>query len=280
MESNLSLTRADEELIDKFSELSVPEDIAELLEVNYNFLKYYLYILPNSKRYTTFEIPKKTDGVRKITAPATALKIVQQKLNKVLQYVYEPKPSAHGFLPDRGIVSNAKKHSNKKYAFNVDLKDYFPSINFGRVRGLFMAFPYNLPEPVSTVLAQICCHENALPQGAPTSPIVSNMICSKLDTELQQLARKNKCFYTRYADDITFSTNVRNFPTAIAKVDDFGFTEVGSELERIINENGFVVNPSKVRLQSSNQRQEVTGIVVNKFPNVKREFVKERALVI
>jgi hypothetical protein len=141
---------------------------------------------------------------------------------------------------------------------------------------MFMAFPYNLPPKISTILAQICCYENQLPQGAPTSPIVSNMVCARLDSQLQQLARKYKCYYTRYADDITFSTSISHFPAALARVYSDSatpYTEVGSELEQVIKQNGFEVNKSKTRLQKADRHQEITGLTVNEFPNVSRSYV-------
>src|SRR3989338_2322638 len=203
---SLELKASKDDLRAEFFALESRKDVADLLEVSDKQLIYHLYIASASERYVTFQIPKKTSGVREISAPASALKIVQQKLNQVLQSVYEPKPSVHGFTLTKSIVSNAKVHAGRKYVFNIDLKDFFPSINFGRVRGLFIGFPYNRNTAVATVLAQICCFNNQLPQGAPTSPTVSNMICAKLDAQLQQLAKRYKCTYTRYADDITFST--------------------------------------------------------------------------
>ena len=191
----------------------------------------------------TFDIPKRSGGTRKISTPITALKIIQRKLNQVLQQVYEPRPSVHSFISDHDIVSNAKKHLRREWVLNLDLKNFFPSITFPRVIGLFKKKPYEIPSPAATVLAQICCFEDKLPQGAPTSPIVSNMICAKLDNELYRLARKYKCKYTRYADDITFSTYNYDFPSALAKTNSSGQVELGDELKSIIHENWFEVNP-------------------------------------
>jgi hypothetical protein len=171
-------------------------------------------------------------------------------------------------------------HLGREWVLNLDLKDFFPSITFPRVIGLFKKKPYEIPTPAATVLAQICCFEDKLPQGAPTSPIVSNMICAKLDNELHRLARKHKCKYTRYVDDITFSTTNYDFPSALAKINSLGQVELGDELKRIIAQNWFEVNPDKVRLRRRNLRQEVTGLTVNDFarsgrPNVKRQYVHQ-----
>jgi RNA-directed DNA polymerase len=269
------LSSSPDELRSKFYALEKPQDVADLLEIDLRRLRYHIYIAPKSSRYSIFDIPKRAGSVRTISAPATALKIIQQKLNQVLLQVYSPKPCVHSFLPNRSIVSNAKVHLGKRNVFNIDLENFFPSINFGRVRGLFMGKPYNLCPTASTILAQICCFNNQLPQGAPTSPIVTNMICAQMDSQLMALARVNKCDYTRYADDITFSTNLRDFPTALVTLNSLGQVEVGAELEQIITQNGFKINTNKIRLRGKNLRQQVTGITVNKFPNVKRKLVRQ-----
>lgn len=124
-------------------------------------------------------------------------------------------------------------------------------------------------------LAQICCFRDELPQGAPTSPIVSNMICARMDTQLQRLAKKHRCFYTRYADDITFSTTLKVFPYTLGGNTSTGKAEVGRKLLEIIDENGFCVNETKVRLQGKHGRQEVTGLTVNEKPNVPRTYVRQ-----
>ena len=141
-----------------------------------------------------------------------------------------------------------------------------------------MAKPYALYPNIATMLAKLCCHDNKLPQGAPTSPILSNMICSRMDRQLLKLAREYRCVYSRYADDITFSTSMPAFPSQIAKqelTDSGPVTIIGSELERVVRSNGFEFNPSKARLQSREHRQQVTGVIVNHIPNVERRFTKQ-----
>lgn len=277
---SLKLSAEPEELKSKFAALKSRQDVADLLEVDRAHLNYHLHISPRSTRYTTFDIPKRSGGTRKITTPVTALKIIQRKTNQILQHVYKPKPWVHSFIKDENIVKNAREHIGREWVFNIDLKDFFPSITFRRIRGLFMANPYKLPPSVATILAQICCFDDKLPQGAPTSPIVSNMLCARLDNELHRLAIKHKCKYTRYVDDITFSTYEHNFPPALAKNNSLGEIEVGDELNRIIQENWFEVNPDKVRLRRKNLRQEVTGLTVNDFNksgrlNVRRQYVRQ-----
>jgi hypothetical protein len=115
---------------------------------------------------------------------------------------------AHGFKRKRSIMSNALKHQKRRYVFNIDLQDFFPTINFGRVRGFFIKdVNFMLHPKVATILAQIACYDNGLPQGAPSSPVISNLVGQILDIRLCKLASENGCTYSRYADDITFSTN-------------------------------------------------------------------------
>lgn len=282
----LLLQDSPEELTIKFYQLKTPLDVAKLLNIPHKRLVYHLYLVNSERRYKTFTIPKKSGGERQISTPITALKIIQQKLNQVLQAVYQVKPSVHGFVQDKNIVTNAKAHVKKRYVLNLDLENFFPSVNFGRVRGMFMGIPYHLPPDVATVLAQICCHNNQLPQGAPTSPIVTNMICGKMDSQLQRLAKDCKATYTRYADDITFSTTLKDFPADLAYIvnedegekivlGNLGEIHLGVRLSSIIRENGFSVNEKKTRLQTRGNHQEVTGLTTNQFPNVDRRFVRQ-----
>lgn len=275
---SLELNRSPEELRNVFSALRTPREIAALLDVPYAQLVYHVYKVPAAKKYSLFQIRKRSGGVRRISAPQTALKILQRKLNQVLQAVYVPRGCVHGFVSQRSIVTNAKPHVRKRYVLNIDLADFFPSINFGRVRGMFMARPYQLPDKVATVLAQICCHENELPQGAPTSPVVANMICARLDNELTRLAHVCRCAYSRYADDLSFSTSLLTFPLELATMDSAEQppqVRLGARLREIIHGNGFAINPDKVQLADWRHRQEVTGLVVNRHANVRRSLVRQ-----
>jgi RNA-directed DNA polymerase len=270
------LKREAAELREAFFEPRYPSEVAELLEVENSLLAYYLKG-GSDGHYRLFQIPKKSGDVREIAAPITPLKIVQGKLHQVLTAVYEPRAAAHGFVRERSIVTNARKHQRKRWVLNLDLEDFFPSIHFGRVRGLFMAKPCCFPEDVATTLARICCYRSKLPQGAPTSPIVSNMICARMDKELSQLAERYRCVYTRYADDITVSTSQAAFPSDIARLRTYPAVpevELGTALTDIVAANGFGVNRQKVRLRRYNRRQEVTGLTVNQFPNVTKRFLR------
>ena len=236
---------------------------------------YHIYTTPPSRRYRTFTVPKRSGAPRVISAPDTALAILQRKLATVLSQMFRPRRSVHGFVRDRGVHTNAAPHVRARFVLNVDLADFFPSINFGRVRGMFMAAPFSVPAAAATVLAQICCHNNQLPQGAPTSPIVSNMICPRLDRDLERLARSFRCRYTRYADDITISTYRSDFPVEIARRSGTGTIEVGPALAATIDSNGFSLNLAKLHLRTRVQRQEVTGLTTNVKVNVRRRFVRQ-----
>lgn len=278
IKKRFTLSGSPEELRQKFLALQTPDDLAHLLDLTYRRLAHHIYRVPSDKKYKKFTLPKKMGGERTISTPVSALKIIQWKLNQVLTTVYEVKPSAHGFVPGKNIVTNAKAHAGKRFVLNLDLADFFGTVNFGRVRGLFMNAPYGLPASVATVLAQICCHENKLPQGAPTSPIITNMLCAKMDSQLQRLAKECRATYTRYADDITFSTTLREFPEALAyaiETEEGDKFLLGDRLLGIISENGFKINEKKVRFQVRGNHQEVTGLTTNEFPNVKRTYVRQ-----
>nr|MBT4214648.1 RNA-directed DNA polymerase [Bacteroidota bacterium] len=202
-------------------------DVARLLDVQPKFLAKQIYHVDDSDKYHQFNIPKKSGSKRQINSPNSNLKFIQSRLSRLLYQCYfdlhgkPDKPSqvlSHGFQRDRdlSIFTNAKRHTNKRYVFNVDIADFFPSFNFGRVRGYFIKNKsFSLNETVATVIAQTACFKNSLPQGAPSSPIITEFISQVLDFRLQSIARRYRCTYSRYADDITFSTNLKEFPSKI-----------------------------------------------------------------
>ena len=242
-----------------------------------------LYKKPPLTKYSSFDVPKRRGGVRKISAPSPELKLLQRNLSDVLQNCAEEinkgkkwqDQLAHGFKRGRSIITNAAKHQKRRYVFNVDLQDFFPAINFGRVRGFFIKDANFMLHPkVATVLAQIACHENGLPQGAPCSPVISNLIGHVLDIHLCKLASASGCTYSRYADDITFSTNKPDFPSGIAKRT-AGETHkwgVGDKLLDAVTNAGFAINPTKTRMQYRSSRQAVTGLVVNRKVNIPSDY--------
>lgn len=166
-------------------------------------------------------------------------------------------------------MTNGRAHVTRRFVFNADLHDFFGTINFGRVRGFFLKDKnFALHPDVATVIAQIACFENKLPQGSPCSPVISNLLAHSLDIQLARLAAKHGVSYTRYADDLTFSTNKPSFPVEIAMLEDIHSWKTGAGLERIVANSGFSFNPSKTRLQYRDSRQEVTGLTVNRKVNV------------
>ncbi|MBK9349719.1 MAG: RNA-directed DNA polymerase [Sulfuritalea sp.] len=258
-------------------------DVAHLLGFKPSSLSYLLYKLPAPLKYTEFDIPKRHGGLRKISAPIDSLKNLQQHLSQLLQDCLDEleeaglrkNNSAHGFTRHRTIMTNAMEHRNRRFVFNADIKDFFPSINFGRVRGFLIKDKHFALNPaVATVIAQIACHNNALPQGSPSSPVISNLIAYVLDTHLVSLAQHTGCHYTRYADDLTFSTNMPNFPNAIAVCvgGNAHNWAAGQSLTAIVSKSGFSLNSAKTRMQYRDSRQEVTGLVVNEKINVRSEY--------
>ncbi|MFB9862461.1 reverse transcriptase domain-containing protein [Rufibacter immobilis] len=244
----------------------------------------------NSKRYLAFTVKKKSEGRRTIHAPAKGLKSLQKCLNLILQTVYadHQHQAAHGFVPNKSIVDNARVHTNSLYVFNIDLKDFFPSIDQARVWGRMKFPPFNLNErngrlDLAGIIASLCCHSmeverldatgiwkkevrNVLPQGAPTSPTISNIICQQLDYYLTAVAKRFKLKYSRYADDITFSSQHNVYQKE---------GEFLKELQRVIATQNFYIKESKTRLQKQGFRQEVTGLVINEEANVPKRYIKQ-----
>lgn len=249
-------------------------------------LKYHYTPKANKKRYIEFTIKKKSGAERTISAPNSGLKDIQQCLNVIFQSIYTVNPAAYGFVQNKSIVDNAKNHSKSIYVYNIDLKDFFPSIDQARVWGRLKSAPFNLNESngkleLANIIASLCCHEmeverpnddgdfiksrrNVLPQGAPTSPILSNIICDRLDIRLSGVAKRFGLKYSRYADDITFSSMHNVFQ----RNSDFII-----EVNRIVKEQKFVIKESKTRLQKQGYRQEVTGLIVNEKPNVNKRYI-------
>jgi len=250
-------------------------DLAALLSVSLPRLRFHLYS-KNAPSYRHFNIPKANGSPRAISSPPPVILRWQAQIARILADSYIPKPSVHRFVSKRGIVTNAQVHVGQQYVLNIDLDNFFPTIHFGRVKGLFLKPPFSFPPQVAATLAQLCTDNGRLPQGAPTSPAVSNLICRRLDNELARFSSKHKCVYTRYADDITFSSSTAQFPSQIVLSHDLYGSSVtlGSELVHIISKHQFQVNTSKSRVRSSEQRQEVTGLTVNKKVNVSKKYIR------
>jgi retron-type reverse transcriptase len=235
--------------------------------------------------YHRFEVAKKTGGLRCISAPKPALAQCQRWVLDNLLAPLEVGPQAHGFVPGRSIVTNARPHVGRAVVVNVDLRDFFPTVTFRRVKGLFHALGYS--EHVATVLALLCTEpprvpaevdgkvyhvalgQRVLPQGACTSPALTNALCRRLDRRLDALARRHGFAYTRYADDLTFSGDR---PAAVGRL--------LRSVRSILEDEGFAEQPSKTRVMRRARRQEVTGVTVNSRPSICRKEVRAlRALL-
>jgi hypothetical protein len=258
-------------------------DLADLLGYRPKSLAYILYRIPNELKYNEFKISKKNGEKRTISEPTDRLKLLQSRLASILTDCHNEvignnsikKSLSHGFRPNHSIKTNASKHTKKRYVFNVDLDDFFGTINFGRVRGYFIKDNnFSLEPTVATIIAQIACFNNKLPQGSPSSPIISNLIGHILDIRILYLAKKFGLTYSRYADDLTFSTNLADFPSEIATLKDNekDTWDIGSTLNKTITRCGFKVNQSKTSMQYQENRQMVTGLVVNKKVNIKSDY--------
>ncbi|HET7544337.1 MAG TPA: reverse transcriptase family protein [Polyangiaceae bacterium] len=268
--------------------LSTPAQLARALGLEVPALRWLTYHHESLERthYVYFEIPKRSGGMRLLASPKQHLRRAQRwVLSEVLSKL-EVTPQAHGFVAQRSTVTNALPHVGCAVIVNQDLADFFPSVTFPRVRGLFESLGYS--PAVATLLALLCTEssraaleldgrkhwvavrERALPQGACTSPIISNLVARKLDRRLLGASRKLGFAYTRYADDLTFSsqTTGSNVGLLLARV------------RHIVEEEGFAINPKKGRVQRRNRRQDVTGVVVNdKLGPQRSEFRKLRAIL-
>jgi RNA-directed DNA polymerase len=231
--------------------------------------------------YVRFRMPKKTGGERIISAPMPNLKQAQYWILENILKKIEIHEAAHGFCPQRSILTNATPHVGASVVINFDLKEFFPSISYKRVKGLFQSFGYS--EASATIFALISTapeYETVeldgkiyyvaldgrhLPQGSPASPAITNLLCRRLDRRLQGMAEKIGFTYTRYADDLTFSAS---------KEGKRHICNILKRTESIVTHEGFTLNQSKTRILRDSRQQEVTGIVVNDKLNVDKKTLK------
>lgn len=219
--------------------------------------------------YYTFSIPKKSGGVRVITAPDEELKAKQRRILKNIQNKFWISKRAHGFTKKRNILTNAKAHVGKRWILNLDIRDFFPSITGITIRRVKQK---NGKEVGINLDPALVLYNGELPQGAPTSPFLSNYCMREFDTQIPNLLRKlvsDDIEYTRYADDLTFSSDSH----AIEKVVDI----VESKLDSM----GMELNTDKTRLLGRGERQEVTGLNINSGrPTIPKKYRRKvRALV-
>jgi retron-type reverse transcriptase len=259
------------------------EEMAAAMKISLGQLRFLAYArrVSSVSHYKRFQIPKKSGGMRQISAPMPRLKRAQEW---VLRNILEKVPlhdAAHGFRRGRSIVSNATPHAGTDVVVNLDLQDFFPTITYRRIRGVFRKLGYC--EQVATILALLCSEpqvdtvqldgrtyhvargERFLPQGAPTSPAITNLLCRRLDARLSRVAATLGFRYTRYADDLTFSASGESA------------ANVGRILRRVryvVEQEDLRVHPDKTRVWRRGRRQEVTGLVVNQRVNVSRQLLR------
>ncbi|MFZ5896528.1 MAG: reverse transcriptase family protein [Myxococcota bacterium] len=232
-------------------------------------------------QYRRFKIAKRTGGERLISAPRKRLKAAQRWILGSLLEKLPLSEHAHGFRTARSIVSNARPHVGAAVVVNVDLRDFFPTVTYRRVKGLFRKLGYS--EEVATLLALLCTEPDTveteldgvtyyvakgtrhLPQGAPTSPAITNWLCRRLDQRLSGFARKHQLAYTRYADDLTLSAPRGSEPPIGAML---------GVLEKVARAEGFNVHPDKISVKRRGRRQEVTGIIVNERIGIDRRTLR------
>ena len=240
-------------------------------------LRHWLSGQKRRELYSSYRVAKRGGGTRTILAPNVRLKKAQRTLLALLDGGCKVSTPCHGYTRGRSIVTNATRHVRKRWVLRVDIKDFFPSIHFGRVRGALMAPPLSLRRPIAEALAALATiptgrWQTELPQGSPLSPLLSNLICRGLDRDLTQVARTYRCSYTRYADDLVFSTDLPQMPPSLVDR-----TEVppraGAEITACIERHDFRINDAKTVFRRRNERQMVTGLIVNRKANVPREFI-------
>lgn len=225
--------------------------------------------------YHQFEIAKGKDKTRIISAPDKRLKYLQRQIALLLDQLYRVRNPVHGFVIGKSVKTNALAHLRKRFVLNIDLKDFFPSITERRVVGVLESL--GIESGVSSIIARICCHNSHLPQGAPTSPVLSNMICFRLDKQLLAFAKGTRCIYTRYADDITFSSYqpmTALFQGSVPSPGHCAPDLLGPALSAIVAANGFTINPDKVHYADQHSRRMVTGLKINELLNVDRRYVR------
>lgn len=289
MASSISSSRLLEigrtEMLKQYEPMKTVEDLADVLDkikqelfgsvrysISENMLKHFSSDKIASKRFRKFHIRKKSGGLREIKAPCRQLDVILTCVNELLKSVYTPSEAAMGFTSGKSVLDNAQIHVGHNYVFNIDLKDFFPSIPQARVWKRLQLSPFNFSTQIANVLAGLCCTfdeevgRNVLPQGSPASPLLTNAICDTLDRRMRGVAKRFGLHYSRYADDMTFSSMHNVYQEN---------GEVRQEISRIIKEQGFTMNDNKTRLQKAGARQEVTGLTVNAIANVSRKYISD-----
>ncbi len=258
---------------------TLPDEFSSLAKLSSHLglsKKEFRYISANKlSQYHTVEIPKRGDGTRILSVPNARLKFLQTKINELLQKMYSVRGCVHGFVPGKSALTNAQEHLGRRHLVKVDLLDYFGQIGRQRVRGVLRSL--GVPSPVSEVITVLCILKDGLPQGAPTSPVLANMVTFRLDQELVQFSKKNRLRYSRYADDIVFSSYSR--PRIIqssieAHYAHLELTDIDEKLLIIFERESFELNEQKLYYCGKDARRTVTGYTINEAVNVPLKHVR------
>ena len=254
--------------------IETDRELAKFLQIEYSTLRYLVYHrdVVTFDNYYRFDIPKKSGGTRHIAAPKTQLKAAQRQiLEQILQKV-EVSDLSHGFIKSRSILTSAKSHhTSPDLLINIDLENFFPTITFERVRGLYQSFGYS--GYIASLLAMLCTYceripleikgeikyiktsDRILPQGSPASPMITNIICRNMDKRINGLCQQLEITYTRYADDMSFSY--------VGDTNNFAVGNFLNSINKIIEAEGFHMKKEKTHILRKNNRQYITGIVIN-----------------
>jgi RNA-directed DNA polymerase len=258
------------------------KDVAFALDLDPAKFFYVVQNADNGTYYRQFNIPKKSGGYRQISQPTRGLGLAQTRLANALNHHYRRRDYVKGYVKGTSFIENAQYHEKQRWILNIDIEDFFPSIGFARIRGMFLSRLFDFNPRVSTILARITTFQDQLPQGARTSPILANFIAHNLDKRLLEIARDNRLRYTRYADDITFSSSDRRIPASVIssikrKYED-GNIDLSPQVVDAFARSSFKINPKKTRLMLRSDRQEVTGLIVNEGVNVWRRDIQRLRL--
>jgi len=285
--ADLSEQESNQELLNKNNLFLIKDakDLASKMGITLKQMRFLTYTqkLSPKRNYVHFQMAKKTGGFREISAPKPQLKRLQYWILENLLNKVEISDKAHGFVPKKSIVSNAKPHLNKKVVINCDLENFFPTLSYARVKGLFKSLGYS--SELATIFAMLTTEaeqkevvldgeklflytgKRYLPQGSPASPMITNLVCRKLDKRMFGIADSLDFTYTRYADDMTFSSN-----------DYLKINKMMYWIKGIVKEEGFILHPKKTKIMKKGSRHEVTGVVVNEKLSVNRKELKSLEL--
>ena len=217
----------------------------------------YVYAASNSQKhfYRCFDIPKKNGGKRMICEPLPSLKEIQRWILDYILVKIEVSPYAKAYIRGKSLKENVRFHKRQKIVLSLDIHDFFGHISDYMVFQVFIGIGYRTD--VAMMLTELCCLDHKLPQGAPTSACLSNIVMKKFDSAVSGYTKELSIRYTRYADDMTFSG-------------DFDTDELVGIVKKQLRPYGMTLNSDKTRIRRSGQRQEVTGIVVNDHMQIPR----------